>query len=92
MGKQYFKVTSRVGSGIMIAVICLALSFFMAGCGKTEAGDTGSSEQTKTAEPKASEGSDTITGLVDTPSDYSKKDNWMAIPEITHEVRSEEVV
>ncbi len=86
MGKQYFKVTSRVGSGIMIAVICLALSFFMAGCGKTEAGDTGSSEQTKTAEPKASEGSDTITGLVDTPSDYSKKDNWMAIPEITHEV------
>ena len=86
MGKQYFKVISKVGSGIMIAAICLTLSFFVAGCGKTEAGDTGSSEQAKTVEPKAAAGSDTITGLVGTPSDYSKKDNWMAIPEITHEV------
>ena len=86
MVKQYFKIKSRVGSFIMIAAICLALSFFVAGCGKTDTDDTASSKQTETAEPKETAGSDAITGLVGTPSDYSQKDNWMAIPEITHEV------
>lgn len=86
MIKQYFKITSRVGSGIMLAVICLALSFFAAGCGKTDADDTESSKQAETAKPKETAESDKITGLVGTPSDYSKKDNWMAVPEITHEV------
>ena len=86
MVKQYFKITSRVGSGIMLAAICLALFFSVTGCGKTETGDTESSKQAETAKPKETAESDKITGLVGTPSDYSKKDNWMAVPEITHEV------
>ena len=86
MRKQYFKITSGLGSGIRIAAICLALSFFVTGCGKTDTNDAASSEQAETAKPKETAGSDTVTGLVGTPSDYSKEDNWMAIPEITHEV------
>ncbi len=87
MKKQYFKVASAVSSGIMMIAICLALSASLTGCGKTGAGDTGdSSKQTETNEPKETAESDAITGLVGTPSDYSKEDNWLAIPEITHEV------
>ncbi len=87
MKKQRFKVASAVSSGIMMIAICLVLSASLAGCGKTGAGDTGdSSKQAETNEPKETAESDEITGLVGTPSDYSKKDNWLAVPEITHEV------
>lgn len=86
MIKKHFRITSRVSSGIMIAAICLALSFSVTGCGKTEKQDTGSSKQTETAEPKETAENNAITGLVGTPSDYSKKDNWLKIPETTHEV------
>ncbi len=87
MKKQHFKAASAMSSGIMMIAICLVLSASLAGCGKTETENTGnSSQQAETTEPKETAGSDAITGLVGTPSDYSKKDNWMTIPETTHEV------
>lgn len=90
MKKQHFKVASAVSSGITMIAICLVLSTSLTGCSETGAGDTGdSSKQTETnetTEPKETAESTAITGLVGTPSDYSKEDNWMAIPEITHEV------
>ncbi len=84
MKKQFFKAVSVVSSGIMMIAVCLILSVSLAGCGKTGAGNTeDSGKQTETTETSESNG---ITGLVGTPSDYSQKDNWLAIPEITHEV------
>lgn len=76
MKKQHFEISPAKSFRIMTAAICLVLSFCLAGCGKTGTTD----------EPNAAAGSDAITGLVGTPSDYSNKDNWMVIPEITHEV------
>lgn len=86
MFKKYFKYTCKAYSGIMIAAICLMLSFSMMGCGKTETKDKENSKQTETDEPKESAENGQIADLVGTPSDYSNKDNWMKIPEITHEV------
>ncbi len=87
MKKQHFKVASALGSGIIMIAICLVLSASLTGCGEKGAGDTGdSSRQTVTTEPKETAGSDAITGLVGTPSDYANEDNWMTVPEITHEV------
>ena len=71
------KVSSAKNLRIIMAAIFLVLSFSLAGCGKNGT----------TNEPNTAAGSDAvITGLVGTPSDYSKEDNWMVIPEITHEV------
>lgn len=71
-------------SRIKMVAICLILSVFLAGCGNKGTGDRGG--QNVINEAKEIVGSDAITGLVGTPSDYSKEDNWMVIPEITHEV------
>lgn len=71
--------------------VCTAL-WGMTGCGKaedppketdtqTEAGD---SENTVPEEEEPEEGTG-ITDLKGTPSDYSLEENWMRIPEITHE-------
>ena len=90
MRKQYFKAKQAMRSGIAMAAICLALGASLAGCGKTGTENTGDgnkqAETTKTNTPKETVESNAITGLVGTPSDYAEKDNWMAIPEITHEV------
>lgn len=60
---------------------CLLLSASLIGCEKTEpAGTAESGIQTETAQ------SNGISGLVGTPSDYSDNENWMTIPEITHDV------
>ena len=76
---------------ILAIAACLALCSASA-CGrnenppaetKQEAGnkDTVMESGTEEAEGKAS-----IEELEGTPSDYSKEENWMRIPEITHEV------
>lgn len=85
--KRYLKEIPAVGSGIMIAAVCLVLGVFMTGCGNKGAGDVGdSSKQTATSGPSETAGNDTIKGLVGTPSDYSREDNWLAVPEMNHEV------
>lgn len=87
MRKQLFKTTSAMRAGILTAAICLVLGAPLAGCGKTGTENTGdNSKQTETAKPEETAESSAITGLVGTPSDYSEKNNWMAVPEITHEV------
>ncbi len=66
MKRQLFKISSAISSHIMMAVIFLVLGVSLAGCGK----------EGTTDEPDATAESDAfITGLVGTPSDYSKEDN-----------------
>ncbi len=66
-------------TGILTMTVCLLLSISLMGCGKAEpAGTAQSGLETEAGQ------SGVITGLVGTPSDYSDKENWMAIPEITH--------
>lgn len=87
MRTQHFKPKSAMRSSILIAAACLVLGISLAGCGKTGTENAGnSSKQTETAQPKDTPAGNPITGLVGTPSDYSDKNNWMTIPEITHEV------
>lgn len=87
MRKQLLKTTSAMRSVILTAAICLILGASLAGCGKTGTENTGdNSKQTETVKPEETAESNAITGLVGTPSDYSEKNNWMAVPEITHEV------
>ncbi|MBD5490935.1 MAG: DUF3089 domain-containing protein [Lachnospiraceae bacterium] len=76
MKKKHFKISSKMSSRIMMAAVCLILSVSVAGCGEKGTVD----------DANAAAKSDVITGLVGTPSDYSKEDNWMVIPKITHEV------
>lgn len=84
MKKQGFNIASALTSRIIMVAICLILSVSLAGCGNKGTGDSGG--QNEINEPKKTAGSDAITELVGTPSDYSKEDNWMVIPEITHKV------
>lgn len=87
MKKRYCKISSAMSSRIMMAAVCLVLSVSLAGCvekGTADTGDSGALNEGN--ESNATAESDVITGLVGTPSDYSKEDNWMVIPEITHEV------
>lgn len=99
MKKKHLKAAAAVRSGVMMAAVCLVLGVSLAGCGKTETIDTGGSieqtemidtegsiEQTEINEPEVTAESNVIAGLVGTPSDYSDRNNWMAVPEITHEV------
>ena len=61
----------------------MVLGGFMTGCGNKGAGDVGdSSKQTATSGPSETAGNDTIKGLVGTPSDYSREDNWLAVPRL----------
>lgn len=74
--------------------VCAALCG-MTGCGKTEDSpkDTGGEAKATSQEGKEPQASESeakeefeITKLKGTPSDYSNEENWMRIPEITHEV------
>ena len=87
MRKQLFKTTPTMRAGILTAAICLVLGVSLTGCGKTGTENTGdNSKQAEIAKPEKTAESSAITGLVGTPSDYSEKNNWMTVPEITHEV------
>lgn len=87
MRKQDLKGLPAVRFGSMITAACLALSLFMTGCGNKGTGDAGDRGiQTEISEPSETVENDRITGFVGMPSDYSKEDNWLAVPEITHEV------
>ena len=43
--KRYLKEIPAVGSGIMIAAVCLVLGVFMTGCGNKGAGDVGAANR-----------------------------------------------
>lgn len=68
-------------TGILTIAVCLLLSISLIGCGKAEPADTAQSDIQANADE-----SGIITELVGTPSDYSDKENWMTVPEITHAV------
>ncbi len=79
---------------LLSLAFCIALCG-MAGCGKTsdspkDTGQQGKDTVQESEKPQASE-SETeeefeISELKGVPSDYSKEENWMRLPEITHEV------
>ena len=77
----------------MIMALVLTATF-VTGCGsdKSSSSETASSIETSVQGTESSEGAGSIAGsqgnsmtveLVGTASDYSNKDNWLAIPEIT---------
>ena len=68
-------------TGILTIAVCLLLSISLIGCGKAEPADTAQSDIQANADE-----SGIITELVGTPSDYSDKENWMTVPEITYAV------
>ena len=75
----------------MSLAVCAAL-WGITGCGKAEdppkepdAQTENQGSQTTAPEEEESEEGTEITDLKGTPSDYSKEENWMRIPEITHE-------
>ncbi len=76
---------------ILAIVACLVLCSASA-CGRNENPSTETKQEAgiKDAEMKSgteeAEGESSIGELEGTPSDYSKQENWMRIPEITHEV------
>lgn len=75
---------SRIRSRIAVLVFCLLLCGCLA-CGSQEKQPADAGKETgEESQEKAD--SFEITDLEGTPSDYSKKENWMKIPEITHEV------
>lgn len=79
---------------LLSLAFCIALCG-MAGCGKTsdspkDTGQQGKDTVQESEKPQASE-SETeeefeISELKGVPSDYSKEENWMRLPEVTHEV------
>lgn len=76
---------------LLSLAVCAALGG-LTGCGSTEepSEDTKTQtqaegqEETKSQDGEPEEGTE-IADLKGTPSDYSKEENWMRIPEITHE-------
>lgn len=69
-----------------VIILCMVLcsSMLFAGCNGQEDGVAESTSQTQSS--VQNEKDLEITDLVGTPSDYSAEDNWMKIPEITHEI------
>lgn len=78
----------NLNTGIILTVaVSVLLSTSLIGCQKTDSSDTTAPvEQTQAVKPEEAAGNNAIAGLVGTPSDYSNKENWMTIPEITHDV------
>ncbi|WP_302620674.1 hypothetical protein, partial [uncultured Muribaculum sp.] len=69
---------------IFVLAACILLCSAVA-CGSS--GDRPADVEKETGEEaKQKPASFEITDLTGTPSDYSSKENWMRIPEITHEV------
>ena len=68
-------------------IFVLAACFLLCGAAACGSGNRPADVEKETGvEAKEKQASFEITDLKGTPSDYSNRENWMEIPEITHEV------
>lgn len=79
----------RLCSWLLAAAVCLSLSG-IAACGRDNAQPEAGNRQEAAGEQENAGGDEAdayeISDLEGEPSDYSKEENWMKIPEITHDV------
>lgn len=72
------------------SLLTLAACFVISGVGCSTAENSSKvandKKQTESANPKSTQDTPKIAPLQGTPSDYSKSENWMKIPQIIHEV------
>ncbi len=79
----------RLCSWLLAAAVCLSLSG-IAACGRDNSQPEAGNRQEAAGEQENAGGDEAdafeISDLAGEPSDYSKEENWMKIPEITHDV------